>query len=145
MDRMDHSHIAQVTTVIQAPPARVWKALTDPAEIKQYMFGTEVTTDWKADSPIRYKGTWQGKAYEDKGTVVKNEPERLLVTTFWSALSGQPDEPENYKTVQYELVPEDGGTRLTITQDNNATQDEAAHSEENWTTVMDGIKKLVER
>ena len=141
---MDHSHIAQVTTVIQAPPAKVWKALTDPTLIKQYMFDTGVTTDWKVDSPIRYKGIWKGKPYEDKGTVLKNEPEQLLVTSFWSALSGQPDEPENYKTVQYELIPEDGGTRLTITQDNNATQDEASHSEANWNSVLDGIKKVVE-
>jgi uncharacterized protein YndB with AHSA1/START domain len=141
---MDQSHIAQVTTVIQAPPAKVWKALTDPTLIKQYMFDTDVTTDWKVDSPIRYKGIWKGKPYEDKGTVLKNEPEQLLVTSFWSALSGQPDEPENYKTVQYELIPEDGGTRLTITQDNNATQDEASHSEENWKSVLEGIKKVVE-
>jgi hypothetical protein len=31
-----------------------------------------------------------------------------------------------------------------VTQDNNASQEEADHSEENWRTVLDGIKKLLE-
>ena len=54
------------------------------------------------------------------------------------------DIPENYKTVRYELSADDKGTRLTITQDNNNSQDEADHSGQNWKMVLEGIKKLVE-
>jgi len=72
------------------------------------------------------------------------EPEKLLVSTFWSSLAGLPDAPENYKTVRYELTDEGGGTKLTIAQDNNASQEEATHSEQNWNTVLDGLKKLLE-
>jgi hypothetical protein len=39
-------------------------------------------------------------------------------------MSGLVDSPENYKKVTYALSPDKGGTRLTITQDNNATEDE---------------------
>jgi uncharacterized protein YndB with AHSA1/START domain len=95
-------------------------------------------------SPITYAGEWQGKAYEDKGKILQVEPEKLLVSTFWSSLSGVPDVPENYKTVRYELSPAGSGTKLTIIQDNNATQEEANHSEQNWKMVLDGLKKLVE-
>jgi hypothetical protein len=42
------------------------------------------------------------------------------------------------------LSSEDGGTRLSLTQDNNATQEEAEHSEQNWKIVLEGIKKLLE-
>jgi uncharacterized protein YndB with AHSA1/START domain len=108
------------------------------------MFGTEETTDWKAGSPITYKGEWQGKAYEDKGKIVEIEPQRRLVSTFWSSMAGLPDTPENYKLVRYELSPAGDSTKLTVTQDNNATQEEAEHSEQNWRTVLDGIKKLLE-
>ena len=52
--------------------------------------------------------------------------------------------PENYKTVSYELAPAGDRTKLTITQDNNASQEEAQESEKNWKMVLDGIKKLVE-
>ena len=141
---MKNAFIAKASTKINASPSKVWEALTNPAMIKQYLFGTNVTTDWKVGSPITYRGVWQGKAYEDKGEILQAEPERLLVSTYWSALSGLPDIPENYNTVRYELAPEDGGTRLSIIQDNNATQEDADHSAQNWNIVLESLKKLLE-
>ena len=141
---MDSKFTAKATSTIHAPASKVWDALTDPGLIKQYLFGTEVNTDWQVGSPITYRGEWEGKTYEDKGKILQIEPEKLLVSTFWSSLAGLPDVPENYKTIQYELSPENGGTKLTITQDNNANQEEADHSAQNWNTVLDGMKKLLE-
>jgi len=141
---MKNSYVAKATVKINAPKSKVWEALTRPDLIKQYLFGTEVTTDWKVGSPITYKGIWEGKTYEDKGKILQVEPEKLLVSTFWSALSGLPDVPENYNTIRYELSPVDGGTRLNIIQDNNATQEDADHSARNWQMVLDGLKKLLE-
>ena len=141
---MKNTFIAKATIRINAPRSKVWEALTLPDLIKQYLFGTEVTTDWNAGSRITYKGIWEGKPYEDKGKILQVEPEKLLVSTFWSALSGLPDVPENYNTIRYELSSEDGGTRLSIIQDNNATQQDADHSAQNWQMVLDGLKKLLE-
>ena len=141
---MNNAYISKASTIINTSTSKVWDALTKPELIKQYMFGTEVITDWQVGSPITYKGIWDGKAYEDKGKVLQIEIEKLLVSTFWSSLAGLPDIPENYKTVRYELVPEDNGTRLSITQDNNDSQEEATHSEQNWKMVLDGMKKLLE-
>ena len=141
---MSGNYLAKTSININVPREKVWEALTVPNLIKQYLFGTEVTTDWQVGSPITYKGTWEGKTYEDKGVVLENEPGRLLVSTFWSSLSGVPDLPENYQTVRYELSSENGGTRLTLTQDNNATQEDAEHSEQNWNMVFAGLKKLLE-
>jgi len=141
---MSNTASTKVTTTINAPASKVWDALTKPDQIKQYMFGTQVTTDWKVGSPITYKGEWKGKAYEDKGKVLEIEPRKRLVSTFWSSLAGLPDKPENYKTVRYELAPEGDRTKLTVTQDNNASQAEAQEAEQNWNMVLDGIKKLVE-
>ena len=141
---MNNTFISKASTTINIPMSKVWDALTKPHIIKQYLFGTEVTTDWQVGSPITYKGMWNGKAYEDKGKVVQIEVEKLLVSTFWSSLSGLPDVPENYKTVRYELTADGNGTRLTITQDNNDSQEDANHSEQNWKMVLDGLKKLLE-
>lgn len=136
---------SNATRVINAAPGAVWKAITDPAMIKQYLFGTDVTTDWKVGSPITYKGVWQGKAYEDKGKILTVIPEKVLESTYWSSMSGLADSPENYKRVRYALEPEDGGTKITITQDNNATEEEKNHTEQNWNIVLDGLKKLLEQ
>lgn len=141
---MNKRFIANVSTTIHAPASLVWQALTDPVLIKQYLFGTEVTTDWKVGSPITYRGEWQGKPYVDKGQVLEIEPGKLLVSTFFSGNSGLPDVPENYQTVRYELSSRGDETELTIKQDNNATREDAEHSEQNWKMVLDGLKKLLE-
>ena len=141
---MNNTFVAKATITINAPAARVWDALTQPELIKRYLFGTQVTTDWQVGSQIVYEGTWEGKAYSDKGKVLQVEPGKLLVSTFWSSLSGLPDVPENYQTVHYELSAESSGTRLTVLQDNNATQEDANHSAQNWRMVLDGMKRLLE-
>ena len=142
---MTGAFVARATISINAPAARVWQAITEPKLIKEYLFGTQVTTDWKVGSPITYKGEWQGKPYEDKGKVLQIVPQKLLVSTFWSALSGQPDVPENYNTIRYELSASGNQTTLTISQDNNASQEEADHSAQNWEMVLQGMKKLLEK
>lgn len=141
---MDRSRVAQAETTIQSPANRVWQALTDPEMIKQYMFGSEIMTDWKVGSPIIYKGVWDGKPFEDKGEIVEVLPERRLVTTHWSPLSGTVDSPENYHRVTYEVSPQEGSTRVTIIQDNNADEQEKEHSEKNWKLVLESMKKLLE-
>jgi uncharacterized protein YndB with AHSA1/START domain len=141
---MNKKFTAEVTGTINAPVAKVWEAFTTPRLLKQIFFGADVISDWKVGSPIVYKGEWEGKPYEDKGIILQIEPEKLLVTTHWSPLSGVPDVPENYHTVSYKLSGKGNSTKLTITQDNNATEDEKLHSEQNWKMMFDGVKKMLE-
>ena len=133
------------TVTIHATRAEVWSALTNPEKVKQYMHGTEMSTDWKEGSPISWKGEWKGRSYEDKGTVLAVEPQKLLRYTHWSPMGGSEDKPENYHTVTYELTGDNGKTALTLKQDNNATQEEADKmAQDNWGPVLEGLKKLVE-
>ncbi len=141
---MENNFTAKAEILIKASPAKIWRALTTPEIVKQYFFGTDVVTNWKEGSPIVYKGEWQGKKYEDKGKIVQVEPEKLLVTTYWSSLSGRPDLPENYSTVIYELFSKGEGTELVVTQDNNLNEESRLHSEKNWKMVLEALKKLLE-
>ncbi len=141
---MNSRFIARAAITIRAPVSKVWQALVNPEIIKQYFFDTDVITDWKEGSPILYRGEWQGKPFEDKGKVLKVEPEKLLVSTHWSPMSGVPDAPENYHTVTYSLSARGDSTEVTIAQDNNASPEEKEHSEQNWRMVLDGMKKLLE-
>jgi len=134
------------TVVIDAPRAKVWDALTNPAKVKQYMHGTDMSTDWMVGSPIIWRGEWKGHSYVDKGTVVAFEPERLLKYTHWSPMGGSEDTPENYHTVTDELAEDGGKTTLTLKQDNNATQAEAdTMAENNWAPVLLGLKETAEK
>jgi uncharacterized protein YndB with AHSA1/START domain len=136
--------IARSSITIDAPAAQVWNALVDPTAIKQYMFDTNVTSDWKKGSPIVWKGEWKGKAYEDKGVIRQIEPGRALQYTHFSPLAGLPDRPENYHTVTIQLSAEGERTRVSLTQDNNPTEEARAHSESNWGMMLEGLKKFVE-
>ena len=141
---MTNNLTAKTMITINAPRSKVWEALTRPEYTKKLFFGADVISDWKVGSSIIYRGIWQGKPFEDKGTILKFEPEKLLVTTHWSPLSGVPDRPENYHTVSYELSGQEGGTLLTLTQDNNATEEERLHSEQNWKMMLENMKKMLE-
>lgn len=142
---MKDEFVAKANTTIHAPASKVWDAITRPHLIKQYLFGTDVISDWKVGSPIIYKGEWQGKAFEDKGTILEMEPQKTLISTHWSPLSGVPDTPENYHQVTYSLLEQNGETEVTITQDNNASEQEKEHSEQNWKQVLEGLKNLLEK
>ena len=140
------NHVAVAEVQIDATPARVWSALTDPAEIEQYMFGSKVVTDWEPGSRIVWKGEYEGKSYEDHGEILEVEPEKRLVMTHYSPLGGKTDTPENYHTLAYELEEVDERTtRLQLSQDNNKSAEAAAHSKDNWEALLDGLKSLVER
>ena len=141
---MTQNHLATSTTTIQASTDRVWSILTDPEAIKTFMFGTDVITDWTIGSPILWRGVWQDKKYEDRGVILEFDPGRRLVNTHFSPLSGQEDRPENYHTLTWTLVHDAGATNLTLSQDNNATTEQAAHSKSMWDTVVETVKTLAE-
>lgn len=136
---------AKVSTVINASATTVWEALTKPEIIKQYFFGTDTITDWKVGSSLIFKGEWQGKKYEDKGTVLKFEPGKLLQYNYWSSMSGIEDKPENYVTVTYFVSNEKDKTLLTISQENIPDEKMKEHSEQNWKKVLNNLKDLLEK
>lgn len=135
---------AETSILVAASPQAVWHALTDPAMISEYLYGTQVSTDWMKGSAIVYRGEWEGKPYEDRGTILEIDPPRVLVTSYYSPLSGKPDSPESYQNVTYALAPEGSGTRVTVTQDGCADRAEADRMVENWGMTLDGLKAVVE-
>jgi uncharacterized protein YndB with AHSA1/START domain len=141
---MDKNHIAKASVSINASAEKVWDALIDPKAIKQYMFGTNVLSDWKVGSPIVWKGEWKGKPYEDKGKILQLEPRQTIQYSHFSPLSGVPDKQENYHTVTIKLSGNGNQTDITLTQDNNATEEERAESEKNWGMVLTELKRFLE-
>jgi uncharacterized protein YndB with AHSA1/START domain len=104
---------AQVSTEIDASPEVVWTALTTPAVLGKAFFGSQVQTSWKVGSPIRFRGEWKGKAFEDKGEVKVFSPSKQLRFTHWSELSGVPDSPDQYHVVSFDLAHSGKGTKVT--------------------------------
>jgi uncharacterized protein YndB with AHSA1/START domain len=141
---MDKNLEFEKSIIIKAPASKVWMALTNPAMIKQYLFGTETITDWKKGGSIIFQGVWEDKPYIDKGTITEIKSEKRLQYTYWSSFSNTPDKPENYSTIEYELLPEKIGTRFTLSQKGFSSPEARDHSASNWSQVLESIKKLVE-
>jgi uncharacterized protein YndB with AHSA1/START domain len=135
---------AKTHITIHTTPDKVWLALTTPAMIKQFMFGADVHTDWKVGSPLTYTGEYQGKKFEEKGTIKQIEPNKLLAATHFSSMSGKPDVPENYALVTWQLEATGATTVLTVSQDNIDDDKGVEGSVKNWTGVLQTIKKIVE-
>ena len=142
---MTETYVATSTITIDAPRRRVWSVLTDSVAIKEFMFSTDVVTNWIVGSAILWRGVWEGKNYEDKGVILELESERRLVNTHFSPLSGQDDVPENYHTLTWTLEGEADTTELTLSQDNNATAEQAEHSKGMWDSLVKDVKAIAER
>jgi uncharacterized protein YndB with AHSA1/START domain len=143
-DRRKDDLIARASVTIDAPVDEVWSALVNPRAIEQYMFGTNVSTDWAEGGAIRWTGEWQGESYEDKGVILDIQPERKLTYSHFSPLSGLADEPDNYHKVTIELEDRGERTEVTLEQDNNRSEEARQHSRENWEGVLSGLKDYVE-
>lgn len=129
---------------INAPLERVWAALTQPELVKQYFFGTDLVTTWQPQTPIYFRGEWEGKPYEDKGTVLSFVPLQSLEYNYFSSWSDVEDAPENYQIIRYKVKPLGAKTMLIIEQHNVDTIDKKVHSLQNWKGLMVEIKKLLE-
>jgi len=94
---------------IAAPPARVFAAITDPAQVPRWwgQQGMYRITEWKAD--LRPGGKWSsvgrsvdGSSFHVDGEYLEVDPPRLLVHTWIASWSG------NLQTVvRWELEPTD--------------------------------------
>ena len=141
---MSQELIAQASIDIAAPTSEVWNALVSPAAIRQYMFGTEVVSTWKKGSPITWQGEWEGKHYKDKGVIVDVQRDDAAQVHPLEPERRASDRPENYHTVAIELEDAGDDTRVTLTQDNNESDQARVHSEKNWGMMLGALKKYLE-
>jgi uncharacterized protein YndB with AHSA1/START domain len=141
---LEMSYSSATSLFIHATRERVWRALTEPALVKQYLFGTTLETTWQIGAPLTFRGEWEGKAYEDRGTVLAFEPMRALAYDYWSSFSGLEDRPELRQVIRFELEEQTDGVKLSVQQTNVDSQARADHSGDNWRSVLTKLKELVE-
>jgi uncharacterized protein YndB with AHSA1/START domain len=142
---MESNIKADVSITITADLLTVWDALTKPEIVKQWFFGTHLSTTWEPGTPIIFSGEWQDKKYEDKGTVLAYTQLEMLQYTYWSSMSGIEDKPENYVTITYRIGGEDGNVAVTIIQENIPDEKTRNHSIETWKKVLTALKTMLKK
>ena|ERR1700733_265702 len=132
--------------LVNAPASKVWASLTDPAIIKEYLFGTETVTDWKVGSEIAFQGEYNGTKYRDHGIILENVFHEKISYTYWSGFSGLEDKPENYSIVTYTVKPAGNNvTELGWAMKGYATEEGYNHSKNGMQAFLEQIKGIIER
>lgn len=136
------TNISAVT--INAPIAKVWEALTQPELVKKWQSGSDLLTDWKVDSEIRFKNEWNGQVFEQWGKVLEFTPYEIIKYTLFVPVQDLEDKPENYFTMSYVLSQNSDSVHLLINQEDHrpgSVQDEP-NGEEN--EILNALKVLLE-
>lgn len=131
---------------VDASPAVVWEALTTPELVKRWQYGSDLVTDWAIGSPIQFSTQWEGRGFEQWGTVLEFDRPRQLSYSLFAPRPGLADEPENYFTMTYLLTPlHGGGTRVSITQDDpRSVVGEAETQEEAENPILIELRTVAE-
>ncbi|HEY4223201.1 MAG TPA: SRPBCC domain-containing protein [Myxococcota bacterium] len=113
----DPGRTAEHAIEINAAPAAVWRALTEIAQMNLWLgepsMMVDVVTDWVVGGPITIRG-FHHVHFENTGTVLAFEPERLLRYSHLSSIARVPDVPENHAILEFRIAPVAAGTSLTL-------------------------------
>jgi uncharacterized protein YndB with AHSA1/START domain len=144
---MNESLIVEKSVEIAVSTNQVWRALTEPDLIRQWMDGAHVESIWELGSDITFTGTMPNfhKKYRDRGTVLAIEHEKILQYSHWSEMTRLPDLPQNRTMITFLLDPSDDKTRLTMRQENFHGEVEYKHANFFWGVALYMMKSLLEQ
>ncbi|HXZ33764.1 MAG TPA: SRPBCC domain-containing protein [Terriglobales bacterium] len=141
---------------IAAPPERVFKALTDPAEARQW--GNSPNFEFKIwEMDARRGGKWRflcretsGKAnaygvqeLDHWGEIIEIDPPRLLVYTW---ITNFHDDPKRKTIVRWDLTPIPTGTRLKVTHSGLAQEPKARKDyAQGWPGFLEAVRNHAEK
>jgi uncharacterized protein YndB with AHSA1/START domain len=129
-------------TYIRTTPEELWAALTKPEFIKQYWFGVNIETDWKAGSP--WKMSYPDGLVTDEGEVAESDPPRRLALR-WRHKWKPELAAEGQAFCVIELEPVEGAVKLTI--NHSVAQKDSKLIEAvggGWPRILANLKSLLE-
>ncbi|MCL2040462.1 MAG: SRPBCC domain-containing protein [Bacteroidales bacterium] len=137
------TNVSSIT--INATLQRVWNTLTQAELVKHWQYGSDLQTSWEVGSKIRFVTEWEGKIFEQWGTVLEFTPTSKLRYSLFAPRPDLEDKPENYFEMIYILTADNGQTKLEIIQEDNRPDavQEDEQGEENPILVM--LKQIAEK
>jgi uncharacterized protein YndB with AHSA1/START domain len=136
------SNLPSVTIVrrVQASPAKVWAAITQPDQMIQW-WGPDAGPTLRADVDVRPGGRFSvvfrllnGDEHNPTGIYQEVIPEQKLSFT-WDL----PGSQEPASLVTFLLEPIDGGTELTLLHEHLPDEAERESHEQGWSGLLDKL------
>jgi uncharacterized protein YndB with AHSA1/START domain len=129
---------------LNAAPEKVWKALTEPAALKQWFAPDEAFRVPLAETDLRVGGRYRivmqapdGEQHDVSGVYREIVPNRRLVYSWaWKST------PERESLVTVELRAADAGTELTLRHEQFFDDEARQRHEQGWTGCLARLTKL---
>jgi uncharacterized protein YndB with AHSA1/START domain len=129
-------------TYIRTSAEKLWSALTTPEFTKQYWFGVEMVSDWKAGAP--WKMLFPDGRIADAGEVLEIDPPRRLVLRWQNEFRPELKAEGPAKCV-FELEPNGDIVKLTITHSSvRADSKLIVAVSGGWPKILSNLKSLLE-
>lgn len=131
----------QVASIhIDVPVERVWDEITKTGRIQRALYNTVLETELKPGARLRYYSPNRKRVFI-VGEVVEVDPPHRFSHTYWFTMwkGGGPT------LVTWELVPESGGCRVTVTHSGWTSAHEAAEKTgAGWKEILSLLKQDLE-
>ncbi len=139
----------EIKRFINAPRERVYRAWTDPAQLKEWWGPESVKTrNFNADARVGGKYRWdltnpEGEEMSVFGEYLELTPGRRIAFTWkW-------DDDENWKAhdsvVTVELSDRDGGTEVRLIHEKLPSEASRDRHNEGWNSVLNRLEKFVNK
>ena len=128
-----------------AGPAKVWRAITEPEMLKQWMAPSDAFKVPVAETDVRVGGRYHivmnapdGEVHDVSGVYREIVPNKKLVYTWaWKST------PERQSVVTIELRAAGSGTELTLRHEQFADADARDHHQQGWMGCLARLEKAV--
>jgi uncharacterized protein YndB with AHSA1/START domain len=129
-------------TFIRTTPQRLWAALTDPEQMKQYWFGMHCESQWTAGSPWRLLFT-DGRV-ADAGEILEADPPKRLAIKWRNEFKPEL-KAEGAALCVMELEAAEGAVKLTVTHTIDRQPSEFIKAVSGgWPKILSNLKSLLE-
>lgn len=124
---------------VTATPEAAWHALTDPATVKRYYYGTTPRTTWEVGSVIDFVD--DDGDVQLTGEVLEFDPPRRLAHTFIATWYGERDDQGS---LHWEVAPSASGARITLVHRGaRAETREGTETSEGSREIIEALRDLL--
>ncbi|PZX92221.1 ATPase [Flavobacterium aquariorum] len=132
------------TILINATKQKVWDALTKPELVKKWQYGSDVLTDWKVGSEIRFRVEWDSKIFEQWGKILKIIPNELIKYSLFFPRPDLEDIEENYFIMSYIISESENAVQLEIIKEDNRPGAVEEKESNEGNPVLAALKQIIE-
>ena len=129
-------------TFIGTTPERLWSALTDANQMKEYWFGMYIKTEWKTGA--EWQMVFPDRRVADTGEILELErPKRIQLK--WRNEFRPELKAEGFTLCTMDLEPVGGAVRLTVTHTIERADSSFIRAVSGgWPKILSNLKSLLE-